>query len=121
MRRREKIATGVFISLVFFGLLTLYAYHQSREYLRGPRLTIETPADGAAFTSPLIMLSGTAENVAFFTLNGRQIFTDESGRFGEQLLLQEGYTIITLEAKDRFGHRAEKRLELVYKQKEKML
>ena len=114
MRRREKIATGVFVSLALFGLLSLYAYYQSREYLRGPLLTIVTPTDGAVFSSPLITLSGTAENVAFFTLNGRQIFTDESGRFSEQLLLQEGYTIITLEAKDRFGHRAEKRLELVY-------
>ncbi len=115
MRRREKIATGVFVSLVLFGLLSFYAYYQSREYLRGPLLTIEAPADGAAFVAPLITLVGTAENIAFLTLNGRQIFTDESGRFSERLLLQEGYTIITLEAKDRFGHRAEKRLELVYK------
>ncbi len=93
----------------------MYAYFQSREYLQGPVLTIDEPLSGSLSTTSLIALHGTAKNVAFLTLNGRQIFTDELGRFSESLLLSEGYSIMTLEAKDRFGHTKTKKLELVYK------
>ena len=101
-------------SIVTLGLI-VYVYLQSREYLRGPVLTIEEPLNGSMSTTSLVALLGRAHNISFLTLNGRQIFTDEQGRFKESLLLQDGYNIMTLEAKDRFGHSVEKRLELVYK------
>ncbi len=115
MERTPKLVIGVsIIVLVALGLV-VYAYFQSREYLRGPIITIEAPENGSVSTTSLVALVGHARNISFLTLNGRQIFTDEQGRFTESLLLEEGYSILTLEAKDRFGHTIEKRLELVYK------
>jgi hypothetical protein len=58
---------------------------------------------------------GEAKNVSYLSLNGRQIFTDESGTFSEKLLLPYGYTIMTLKARDRFGRSRTYTLELVYK------
>lgn len=115
MERTPKLIIGIG-SIVIIALgLGIYAYVQSREYLRGPVLTIEEPLDGSSSTTSLIALVGHARNISFLTLNGRQIFTNEQGNFKESLLLQNGYNIMTLEAKDRFGHQVEKRLELVYK------
>jgi len=115
MERTPKLIIGIStIAVIAVGLI-VYAYFQSREYLQGPLLTIDEPLNGSLSTTSLIALKGTARNVAFLTLNGRQIFTDELGRFEESLLLSEGYSIMTLEAKDRFGHTETKRLELVYK------
>ena len=37
------------------------------------------------------------------TLNGRQIFTDKNGNFKEALVLENGYTVATLRAEDRYG------------------
>ena|SRR3989344_2814757 len=115
MEKTPKLIAGITaVALVMLGL-GIYAYLQSREYLRGPILIIEEPLNGSMSTTSLVGLRGSARNISFLTLNGRQIFTDELGRFKESLLLQEGYSIMTLEARDRFGHVVEKRLELVYK------
>src|SRR3989344_5145546 len=112
-RTPKLIVTAGMVILIIAGL-GVYAYLQSRDFLQGPKITIETPSNGAVSTTSLIAVIGKAENAAFLTLNGRQIFTDERGRFRESLLLQEGYTIMTLEGKDRFGHTATQQLTLVY-------
>lgn len=118
MERRIKfILLTLGIILLLIGLLG-YAYYQSRGFLTGPLLTIETPENGAISSIPLITIKGTARNVSFLLLNGRQIFTNQAGNFNEQLLLPSGYSIMTLVGTDRFGHRAEKRLELIYRQRE---
>lgn len=114
MERRTKIILSFLgIILVVIGL-SGYGYYQSRDFLAGPLLSIETPANGAVFSSPLITVKGTARNSAFLSLNGRQIFTDETGRWSERLLLQQGYSTMTLVGTDRFGHKATERRELVY-------
>ena len=86
---------------------------ESRQLILGPRVTIETPADGSAFTEPKINIVGKAENITSLSLNGRPIFIDESGNFREELLLQKGYTILTIGAEDRFGRKTKKQLHLV--------
>lgn len=115
MERTPKLIAGIGIIVLVALSLCVYVYLQSKEYLRGPVVTLEEPTNGALSTTSRIQLLGTAKNVSFLTLNGRQIFTDERGRFRESLLLQNGYNIMTLEAKDRFGHVKTRRLELVYK------
>lgn len=114
---RLILILGLFI-LAASGLL-LYAYSQSKDFLRGPIVTITEPQNGGTVTASFITLVGAARNVAFLTLNGRQIFTDEYNKFREPLLLQRGYNIISIGAKDRFGHTNEERLELVYKKPRK--
>ena len=115
MERTPKLIAGISLIVLIAIGLGVYVYLQSKEYLRGPIIAIEEPQNGSMSTTSLVSLRGSAHTVAFLTLNGRQIFTDEQGRFRESLLLQNGYNIMTLLAKDRFGHVAEKRLELVYK------
>ena len=115
MERTPKLIIGIGIIILVTTGLIVYAYFQSREYLRGPVILIEEPQNGSLSTTSLVAIRGSAHNVSFLTFNGRQIFTDEKGIFRESLLLQNGYNIMTLEAKDRFGHKVEKRLELVYK------
>ena len=115
MERTPKLIASVAVIAIIFIGLGIYAYIQSREYLRGPVIVVQEPPNGSLSTTTRVFLLGTARNVAFMTLNGKQIFTDDRGRFRESLLLQEGYNIITVAAKDRFGKNVEKRLELVYK------
>ena len=115
MERTPKLILAAIVASIVVIALVSYGYFQSREYLRGPIIAITEPVDGSESTTSLIAIIGTAKNVSFLTLNGRQIFTNERGAFNESLLLSDGYNILTLEAKDRFGHKTEKRLELVYK------
>ncbi len=108
------------IGLALVGLaatgIGLYAYGQSREYIRGPRIVINEPKDGAVFSEAPIIISGNTQNVAYITLDGASIFVDSKGDFREKLLLLPGYNILTIEAQDRFGKKVAKTLELVYKE-----
>lgn len=86
---------------------------QARFLLVGPRISItEEP------TSPqnerYASLSGNAENISRLWLNGRPIYTDMQGNFKEALILENGYTKVTLRAEDRYGRETEIVRTLVY-------
>lgn len=61
----------------------------------------------------LVTINGQAKNIAWISLNDRQIFTDEEGRWDEKLLVSPGLSIITLKARDRLGHKIEKSVQIV--------
>jgi hypothetical protein len=90
------------IVTVFVGCLLLYIAFQARFLIVGPEITLLNEPDSVQ-NSPTVTLTGTARNIAKITLNGRQIFTDQSGYFSEALVLENGYTIATITAIDRYG------------------
>ena len=48
------------------------------------------------------------------TLNDREIYTDKNGVFTEALVLENGYTVATLTAHDRYGRTQELTETFVY-------
>ena len=62
----------------------------------------------------VIMLSGVAENVTSLTLNGRPIVTDLDGNFAEGIVLENGYSVVSLDARDRFGRAVHWETPVVY-------
>jgi hypothetical protein len=115
MGRNAKLILGLAIFIIAGLSIGTYAYFQSREFLRGPQVTIDSPAPGSTLTESAVLLVGSAQNIATITLNGSPIFVDSQGHFSQKLLLFEGYNILTVRAEDRFGKRVEKTLELIYK------
>ena len=107
------------VTVIVLGLIILlvYGYFQAREFITGPKLELLSPQSGEtiASTSPEVVVQGHARNISFLTINGRQIFTDEKGDFGSKLLLAEGYTIITVEAQDKFKRSVKRELQLIVK------
>jgi hypothetical protein len=105
---------------IIFGLLclfvVLYALFQARFLILGPRVNITSPQNGSSLPERAVTLTGTAKNVAYISLNGRQIFTDEEGYWEEKLLVSPGLSIMTVQARDRFGRETEKHIELVLNQ-----
>ena len=88
------------------GLLLLimavgYFSFQARVLLKGLVVII---ADTAIVqTEPTIDIIGQVQNIVSLTLNGRQIYTDPDGNFKTTLILENGYTIMTLRASGRYG------------------
>ncbi|MFM2424240.1 MAG: Glucodextranase, domain [Candidatus Parcubacteria bacterium] len=99
-----SFATLVRTSLVLLGLLCLLAYvlWQARFLLAGPQVVI-TEAPERVTAERIVTIAGQANNITSITLNGRQIFTDPTGYFREALVLENGYTIATIAATDRYG------------------
>jgi hypothetical protein len=94
-------------------LLIFYVRYQARNMLQGPVISLSGDTQTIQDTR-LITLSGEAHNIVKLTLNGHEIHTTESGVFNQTLVLEEGYTIIELNAQDRFGRTATLKREYVY-------
>lgn len=115
MITRKKTHFTLYATLMLLLAVGLYGLYQARNLLEGPVLILESPQNGSLLTTSLVTVEGTAHNITHVTLNGRGILTDKQGHFKEQLLLSDGYNIITVDAVDQFGKRTHKTLELVYK------
>jgi hypothetical protein len=114
-RRRVKRLVKIWLSVGIIMLVLVYGGFKAKDIAQGPRLSITSPEDGSSFRDSLITISGTANNLSFLTLNGGKIFTDESGKYNEKILLSNGYNRITVEAVDRFGRKVTRTLQLTLK------
>ncbi len=105
----------LFYSGIFLGTLLFVTYiaFQARFILQGPQITLNGDLS-APQTVRTVYLEGTAHNIVRMSLNGRQIYTDTSGNFKEALVLENGYTIATLHAEDRYGRTTNLKREFVY-------
>lgn len=90
-----------------------YVLFQARLILEGPQIFL-TGENSAISTSRMVTLQGHARNIVRMSLNGRQIYTDKYGNFKEALVLENGYTIATLEAEDRYGRETNLTKEFVH-------
>lgn len=93
-------------------LFALYLYHQARSFINGPMITLN--ALPVMQHERRITLTGETENIVAFYVNGKEIYTDEEGVFAQPIVLENGYTILTLTAKDRFGRHTSLTQEFVY-------
>ena len=89
-------------------VVLLYGLFEARKLLEGPEITIDSPADGSATSTSAVTVVGTAQNIAFLTINDAPSYTDENGKFVYRFSPPAGYTVVTVAAVDRFGRRASK-------------
>ena len=102
--------------LTLLGVLFVgYVLFQARFLILGPQVWIETPQDGQALSSRVVIVSGEARNAAWISLNGSQIFTDEKGFWSEKLIAPEGTSIMTVRVRDRFGREREAMITITFK------
>lgn len=109
-----------FRNLVTFTTITIgivvslgYIVFQARYLIIGPRVVL-SDEHPLLSNERQIFISGTAFNISHLWLNDRQIYTDVEGNFKEALVLENGYTIATLRAEDRYGRETEVSRPFVY-------
>jgi len=109
------------IKITFFTLLTLgifyYVYHQMEDYLKGPVLVLTEPSDNSTLYQDDVLIKGYAQNISYISMNGKQIFTDQTGQFSEEMLLAEGFNLIEIVVEDKYGRKNQQTLKLVYLEK----
>lgn len=101
--------------IILFILLIAYSLYQARALLVGPQIWVENPKDGHRVEDPLVIVEGQSKNIAWISLNDRQIFTDEEGKWSEKLLVSPGLSIMTVKARDRFGREIKKSVQVILK------
>jgi hypothetical protein len=90
------------LAIILVTVLIAYIIFQARFLIQGPTITL-TNEPSSVENSHTVTLTGQARNIAKITLNDRPKFTDTSGYFSEALVLENGYTIATITATDRYG------------------
>lgn len=112
-----NITLGTLLRTISLGVLILiviwYVHFQARNFLEGPAISLDETG-GTIHSEQTILLTGSAHNIVKLTLNGREIHTNEQGEFEQTLVLEQGYTIMTLSARDRFGRTTTVSKEYVY-------
>ena len=83
-------------------LAALYISYQARFLIIGPQITLTSDVEMQQNTRQVV-LTGSASNISRLWLNGRPIFTDRTGSFEAAVILENGYTVTTLMAEDRYG------------------
>ncbi len=111
---RKTLAYVVTFSIIT--LLVAYVTYQARFVIAGPTLEIYTT--DTVTNERTVTLEGQAHNIVSIELNGRAIYTNERGYFKETLVLENGYTIATVRAKDRYGRITSTERSFVYKPQE---
>jgi Glucodextranase, domain B len=94
-------------------LICLYSLFQAQKIIQGPQIKLDSPLNGATYTTSLIEVKGVAKNITLLLIDNNKTLTDLQGNFSVKLLLTPGYNIINLEARDKFGAKVQKKVEVI--------
>jgi hypothetical protein len=92
-----------------FGLLIIlllgigYALFEARRYTEGPIIHIQSPTEGEVVEGPAVHVTGYGKNLSYLYINGSQAYLNENGELMYTYTPPLGYTVLTAEARDRFG------------------
>ncbi len=110
-----EFRTLIKITAISIGLLVILAYFifQARFLIMGPQITL-TERPNIRQNERTVFLTGNTRNISHLWLNDRPIYTNKVGEFKEALVLENGYTIATLRAEDRYGRKTTVSAPFVY-------
>ena len=105
---------------VIIAAVLAYVFFNTRIFIAGPQIIIESPVTGMSTSESLIQIKGQVLHSSFISINDRAISVNDEGYFTEQLLLLDGYNVVIIKAKDKFERQVTKKLDLVYNREERI-
>ncbi len=93
----KYLITTALVLLIGYGLVEAWPL------LAGPSLSITSPGNNASFPGGTLVIAGRALRAADLTLDGSPLLHDQDGTFSSTLTFPRGGSILTFEARDRFG------------------
>jgi len=101
---------GIMSCVMLFAIIAVFSYEKMCFILNGVKIeaTMEQKENSSIAT-----ITGRAEKANYLALNGREIFIDKEGNFSETISILPGFSVITINAKDKFGKTAEKKFQIV--------
>ncbi len=94
-------------------IVASYSFFVLNDFVRGPRIILESPLNGFSTTTPAIVVVGRTIHTNNLSINGSQTAVDLEGNFRGRLILAPGYNIIKITAKDNYERVVEKTIEIV--------
>lgn len=91
------------VAILSLAIFSFYLYYQFRFYFQVPELILEVPSGDLVISEPHIEIKGRIGSGSLLTLNGRPIYSTESGEFKERINLGEGLNTLEFEAQNKAG------------------
>jgi hypothetical protein len=104
---------GFTACVMLFVFIGIFSWTKMSFLVKG--IQIEAKIEKNDGTS-IARVTGKAQKANYISLNGREIFIDKDGSFNETIALIPGFSVITIDAVDKFGKSKEKKFQLVYKE-----
>jgi hypothetical protein len=95
----KNLALFLLVGSCFF-----YLDNRFSQVASPPKLVIASPPESLVTDQRSVDVAGVTEPESEITVNGKQILTDNNGRFSEQVSLRSGMNTITVTAKKKYGH-----------------
>jgi len=109
---------GIMSCVALFAIIMIFGYEKMSFIFNGIKIeAVLEQKDG----SSVAVVKGNAEKAVYISLNGREIFIDKEGNFSESIVILPGFSIVTLNARDKFGKTAEKKFQVVVKENAKAI
>jgi hypothetical protein len=99
--------------LTFLGILA-YGLFVATPYLRGPKLTVESPKPGSSIPTPTVIVRGTTERVSYLSIDDLAVPLLEDGSFQVERAYPAGYTVVVVRVRDRFGRELTDTVEFLH-------
>jgi len=101
---------GTVSCIILFLVIGIFGYEKMSFLFNGVKIeaSIEKNSD-----SSLATIKGVASKATYISINGREIFITKSGDFSESVVLLPGFSVVTINARDKFGKTALKKFEVV--------
>ena len=110
-KRNNFKNTGI---LIFVLIVLIFGIFKSRDYFSGPVVNIISPKNWELISEKTFYIEGNAKNVKSLKINGRNILIEENGNFKEEFISKYPYTLIVVEAVDKYNEKKEQILKVVY-------
>lgn len=94
-----KVASLVIVGLAVVG----YLGWQVRAIINPPEIVVYSPRDGMYTSSATVTIAGKAEDEAEVRINGDAVLLNRDGTFEEEIALERGVNVISIEGKKRYS------------------
>lgn len=114
-----RILKSAIVAIVCLALV-YYVLFQARFLIGGPQVALLDIPETIQ-SERQVVIKGTAFNITAIYLNGRPIVTNDKGFFSEKVVLENGYSIVRIDAADRYGRTTSIEKPFIYKANESLL
>jgi len=99
--------------MFLFIFIIVYAFFKSKYLIFGVKIIDLNIENNTKITEEIIEIKGNAKNAIYLAINDREIYIDKEGNFKEYHALYDGYNFIKIDAKDKFGNKDEKKINII--------
>ncbi len=111
----SKLVKVAILFVLVLGI-TSYIGFQVKTIIEPPTLMVHAPADGYLTKDATIIVSGQSDSGAHVTINGTPVLLSQDGSFEEEIVLERGTNVITIEGTKRYSRVATEYRRVVLEQ-----